>query len=716
MINPAIYILVKIKHCIYFLIFYSGFVYILRYIYRKLYANPVKILFTHRIIDPTSDLSSFLENLGYLSIEEFEKKIKYLVGHYKFISLDDYVKNMHLPVRLKNCIVLTFDDGYRCLYTKIYPVLRKYAIPSTVFITTSSMTTKSLLWFDRLLYFLGKTDVAELLVPEISRLPYKLVSLKEKSLAYNDICAYLKKINNAEKEAILERVLKALKINDSKHDSDWMLTREMMLEMQQSGLVSFGAHSVNHPILTKVSLEEAEYEIRRSKEILEDALGKNVDFFAYPNGDYNSMIQSLVKGCGYKCALTAYEENDETQFSKLSLGRNGFDREPHYLFGLKVNGVFNLNIYARKLLRNAGCWLPGYVINRLNVISKRNSHKPVHIFLAICDHFEPLNEGATKEEGLERVKKWVEAYPKIAQRHKDHEGFFPKHTFFYPAEEYHQEYLDSLEKICHDGYSELEIHLHHDNDTGESLRRTLLHFRNLLFSEHHLLSRRKDTNEITYGFIHGNWSLNNSRRDGRWCGVNNELEILKQTGCYADFTMPSAPSDTQTQKVNSIYYAIDNFGKPKSHNWGIDAERGSNARKGLLMIQGPLHLSWGKRKMLVLPTIENGTLSAHNPISAHRVKLWVDSNISVKGMTDWRFLKLHTHGCQEDNLPFLLSNGLDSLFSHLEEKYNDGKNYILHYVSAREMANIITAIEDDCTDKDIATLKNYRYVCNGKLP
>ena len=117
-----------------------------------------------------------------------------------------------------------------------------------------------------------------------------------------------------------------------------------------------------------------------------------------------------------------------------------------------------------------------------------------------------------------------------------------------------------------EGYFDFEIHLHHDNDTETSLRQKLVGFKKTLFHRHGLLRKDPSMAEIIHGFIHGNWALDNSRRDGRLCGVNNELIVLKETGCYADFTFPSAPSDTQTAKINSLYYATDDPEKPKSHN------------------------------------------------------------------------------------------------------------------------------------------------------
>jgi hypothetical protein len=75
------------------------------------------------------------------------------------------------------------------------------------------------------------------------------------------------------------------------------------------------------------------------------------------------------------------------------------------------------------------------------------------------------------------------------------------------------------------------------------------------------------------------------------------------------------------------------------------------------------------------------------------MKQWLDCNIHVQGKEDWVFIKLHTHGAQEDTMQVLLDGPLDKFFNDLGNQYNDGKNYILHYVTAREMYNIVKAAE-----------------------
>jgi hypothetical protein len=190
--------------------------------------------------------------------------------------------------------------------------------------------------------------------------------------------------------------------------------------------------------------------------------------------------------------------------------------------------------------------------------------------------------------------------------------------------------------------------------------------------------------------------LNNSRK-AEFCGVDNELKILKDAGCYADFTLPSAPLESQTTKINSIYYALDIPGRRKSHDRGIDVAVGGRSSGDLMLIQGPLALNWKRRKYKILPRIENAIIHQNYPATPERIRLWVDQHIHVLGRPEWIFVKIHCHGAQEEDREVLLGSSADRMYSFLESRYNDGRNYILHYVTAREMFNIIKAAEEGKT-------------------
>jgi len=354
------------------------------------------------------------------------------------------------------------------------------------------------------------------------------------------------------------------------------------------------------------------------------------------------------------------------------------------------------------MLKNIHIWLPGYI--KSNLLMKRPSKQdyPVHIMFSLVDHFEPKRGNVGRELEEKRVDTWIEKYEQLATRHRDADNLHPRHSIFYPQEEYETGHLEKLTALCEKGFGEVEIHLHHDNDTAEKLRHKIRVYKEKLI-RHNLLSR-DEKGEVRYAFIHGNWALDNSRKDGRWCGVNNELEVLRDTGCYADFTLPSAPSDTQTVKINSIYYAKDTP-EPKSHNRGIDVEVDKTPSGDLMIIQGPLALNWRKRKFGIIPRIENSDISYNNPPTSRRVDLWVNQSISIIGKPDWLFVKVHTHGLWDDNLKDEHFKNLGIMFDYLGKRYNDGIKYKLHYVTAREMYNIIKAGEageggDPCGCRD----------------
>ena len=144
-----------------------------------------------------------------------------------------------------------------------------------------------------------------------------------------------------------------------------------------------------------------------------------------------------------------------------------------------------------------------------------------------------------------------------------------------------------------------------------------------------------------------------------------------------------------------FYYAIDNPDKPKSHNSGITAKAGLQNDNGLMCIQGPLTFNLSSRKFAIFPRIENGCISHDSPSTNARVKSWINQCVHVDGRSDVAFIKLHTHGTQENNMDFFFNkNGLDILYSQLEEQCNR-LNAKLYYVSARQMYNVVKGLEDD---------------------
>jgi hypothetical protein len=336
--------------------------------------------------------------------------------------------------------------------------------------------------------------------------------------------------------------------------------------------------------------------------------------------------------------------------------------------------------------RNMQYWLGSFLLWKWSRLFSR-SPKRRHVYFCFADHYEPYGGGADKARARERVRRWTEQYPLVALRHRDSFGNHPKHTFFYPAEEYDPELINQIRGLCEKRMGDVEVHLHHDNDTAENFRRVIDQYVTTLHERHGLLRKDPITGKTIYCFIHGNWALDNSRPDGRWCGVDNELDILVETGCYADMTMPSAPSDTQTSKINSIYFSRGRAGQRKSHNTGRDVRAGRWGDPGeLLFIQGPLTLNWREAKLRIIPKIESAELSHDAPPTPHRVRLWAQCGVSVKGAEEHVFVKVHTHGATEKSMQMLFAeNGFERLWGELERLYRRDEENTLRYVTAWEM-------------------------------
>lgn len=349
--------------------------------------------------------------------------------------------------------------------------------------------------------------------------------------------------------------------------------------------------------------------------------------------------------------------------------------------------------------------IPFRRVPRLLVSTNFHFDRALQVFIAVCDHYEPMRMYPARSIQDLRVERWVHGYPQSVAGISDSVGRNPQHTFFYPGDQYVPEHVDQIAGLCRAGFGDVEVHLHHQDDTSQSLRDKLEQYRDTLYHRHGLL-QKSESGQVTYGFIHGNWALDNSHPDGRHCGVNDEISILRQTGCYADFTMPSAPEPCQTTTINNIYYAIDDPHRPKSHDQGDRARVGQcPPQDGLLMIQGPLGFDWTSRKWGFLPRLENGDLLGVRPPSIERFRLWCSAGVRVMGNEDWVFIKLHTHGAHESNTEMLLGEPMRKFHQELHELALRHPAFKYYYVTAREMAGLVHQAESGQSVPALGQLK-----------
>jgi len=349
-------------------------------------------------------------------------------------------------------------------------------------------------------------------------------------------------------------------------------------------------------------------------------------------------------------------------------------------------GIADFILQCRKKFLNI--WIMSYLKRLVSGwLKPKKVDGPIHLMVLVVDHFE-LNGHE------DRLTAWVDGYPKIADQFKDADGEKPKHTFFYALDLLHEHELEALRPLQQNGYGEFELHWHHANDTPETFMAELERVMPI-FQQHNFMKPVEPGKLACFSFIHGNWSLANSR-GAKFCGVDNEIQLLQAAGCYGDFTFPALFQIAQPSYTNSISYSVDN-GCPKSYEKTRFSQVGEVAQKDEFMIfQGPLTVNWLDWRHKWHPTFEDGDLHAQathgDPL---RIDSWVRQAIYVEGRPEWQFVKLFCHGAQDH--ASVVGPATHAMFTHFEENYNDGEQYILHYVTAREAYNIVKAAEEGKT-------------------
>jgi hypothetical protein len=308
---------------------------------------------------------------------------------------------------------------------------------------------------------------------------------------------------------------------------------------------------------------------------------------------------------------------------------------------------------------------------------------PTHVFFLFVDHFEP-------DWSVGRTRRWLERYSSLASHHHDATGRPLQHTWFYPGEQVDPAILAALRDATVRGLGEVELHYHHGYDTAATLlpqlRQAIADFQQFGFL-------KTIDGRTHFAFIHGNSGLDNACGPES-CGVNDELRLLRDLGCFADFTFPSVYLDSQPPSVNVIYAAKDDP-LPRSYAKRLPLGALKDGRADLMIFQGPLVFAPSLSVRRLFLDLDDGNVHPSMPASARRVDSWVRANIHIPERPDWVFIKIFNHGvssAEDENE--LFGEHFDEALTHLERRYNDGHEYILHYITAREAYNLAMAASD----------------------
>ncbi|QGY39168.1 polysaccharide deacetylase family protein [Pseudodesulfovibrio cashew] len=239
---------------------------------------------------------------GFLSVspEDFDAQMRVLSEYFDVISLEQAVSRLREGVSSRNCVCVTFDDGFRDNWTTAYPILEKYCVPATVFVAMDAVRNGSLWFYDfDMAVFGGSSSEADLTSVGLGRHTWKGVAGREEVACR--LHASLKKMSHEDRLAIVGKVAEGKRVERV------MMTPDECRELASSKWVDVGAHTISHPLLAQLDEVELQREIGEGKVMLEDMIHSKVSLFSYPNGtrnDFDDRVISVVKKAGFIAATT----------------------------------------------------------------------------------------------------------------------------------------------------------------------------------------------------------------------------------------------------------------------------------------------------------------------------------------------------------------------------------------------------------------------------
>lgn len=326
-------------------------------LFRYLNRNKILILAYHGITKSEFKIPPWV----LFPVNSFEIQMRFLRKKYCVLGLQEVInaiqKNISLP---RNIAVVTFDDGYRNNLTLALPILIKYNIPASIFLTTGYIGTDKLLPLDRAYLILTNSQNKQpLFFKEIGLGPLFFDNDESILASYLSTVEALKNLSTEVQEAYLEKLKTILKSDYERSDVEnefKLLSWEEVDYLAKNDLIEIGAHTQSHEILSNVSIRVAEKEILNSKTMIECHLSRKVISFAYPNGtlrDFNEFHSQQLKNIGFVCSMTTVARLNQYSDNRYELGRISigpiFANNLNH-FALTISGC---NLAMKNLLR--GC-------------------------------------------------------------------------------------------------------------------------------------------------------------------------------------------------------------------------------------------------------------------------------------------------------------------------------------------------------------------------
>lgn len=247
---------------------------------------------------------------GKVCKDTFEQQIIELKDNFNIMPLT-YIssrlsENKSIP---DNTIIITIDDGYSDFYHYAYPVLLKYDVPATIYITTDFIDGRIWLWPDKISHILKQTECDHIYVDKLNY-KFPLAGETDRNNAWQNLITYCNNLTQDDRSNFIDQIAHELDITVDNYPPsefaamNWTMTKEIA-----NNGIDIGAHTKSHPILSREDKDKVDEEISGCKSKIESVIHKPVDNFCYPNGlamDYTEQVKNIVIKSGYKSAVTAF--------------------------------------------------------------------------------------------------------------------------------------------------------------------------------------------------------------------------------------------------------------------------------------------------------------------------------------------------------------------------------------------------------------------------
>ncbi len=324
----------------------SGF---LRFV-QMMHSQYLTVLTYHRIADPTrKGFDTFKPNVS-ATPRDFNLQMDVISRWFNIISINDVaswlLRKSTLP---PNAALITFDDGYLDNYFQAYPILRKYGIPGLIFLTTKHIGSDLPFYWDLVANYFYNSTYDQLSLPILGSHSWE--NRLQLETVIHKVIESLKKISEYEKLRLISQLPDRLGVASSPGKlPKLMMNWDQVRDLSVKG-IDFGGHTMTHPILTRISGQQARKEIDGSKNKIESEIERQVICFAYPNGqlgDFNSSTKQMVSEVGYQAAFSlingpnSYKSIREDPFGIRRVFISHKDTLPRFAF--KVSGINRFGI------------------------------------------------------------------------------------------------------------------------------------------------------------------------------------------------------------------------------------------------------------------------------------------------------------------------------------------------------------------------------------